>query len=398
MPLQDHHQIVSVDDHLVEHPKVWQDRLPAKYREQGPRIIEVDDKHLWSYDGAVFPTIGLNAVAGKPKEEWGMDPVRYEDMIPGCYEPNARVKDMDLDGVQAALCFPSFPGFGGGTFVRAQDKELALLCVKAWNDFYIDEWCATAPDRYVPMSILPVWDIEATVAEAKRTIAKGSRTVSFPDNPIPMGLPSLHSDHWDPLWAVLSESGVVVSQHFGSGSFVPGFSFSSMAPVAGQMAMPDAPFAVAITLFSSNLMWTTVDWLFSGKLQQFPDLQISLAEGGVGWIPYILERADFVWDRHRYYQNIDFDARPSDLFRKHFWGCFIDDEHGLKNRHEIGIDRLTLEIDFPHSDSNWPNSRKRAAEVLRDVPDDECSLIVEENARRMLNFPRVDVRDPAIVL
>ncbi|GAB86269.1 amidohydrolase family protein [Gordonia rubripertincta] len=398
MPLQDHHQIVSVDDHLVEHPKVWQDRLPAKYREQGPRIIEVDDKHLWSYDGAVFPTIGLNAVAGKPKEEWGMDPVRYEDMIPGCYEPNARVKDMDLDGVQAALCFPSFPGFGGGTFVRAQDKELALLCVKAWNDFYIDEWCATAPDRYVPMSILPVWDIEATVAEAKRTIAKGSRTVSFPDNPIPMGLPSLHSDHWDPLWAVLSESGVVVSQHFGSGSFVPGFSFSSMAPVAGQMAMPDAPFAVAITLFSSNLMWTTVDWLFSGKLQQFPDLQISLAEGGVGWIPYILERADFVWDRHRYYQNIDFDARPSDLFRKHFWGCFIDDEHGLKNRHAIGIDRLTLEIDFPHSDSNWPNSRKRAAEVLRDVPDDECSLIVEENARRMLNFPRVDVRDPAIVL
>ncbi|ASR03110.1 amidohydrolase family protein [Gordonia rubripertincta] len=398
MPLQDHHQIVSVDDHLVEHPKVWQDRLPAKYREQGPRIIEVDDKHLWSYDGAVFPTIGLNAVAGKPKEEWGMDPVRYEDMIPGCYEPNARVKDMDLDGVQAALCFPSFPGFGGGTFVRAQDKELALLCVKAWNDFYIDEWCATAPDRYVPMSILPVWDIEATVAEAKRTIAKGSRTVSFPDNPIPMGLPSLHSDHWDPLWAVLSESGVVVSQHFGSGSFVPGFSFSSMAPVAGQMAMPDAPFAVAITLFSSNLMWTTVDWLFSGKLQQFPDLQISLAEGGVGWIPYILERADFVWDRHRYYQNIDFDARPSDLFRKHFWGCFIDDEHGLKNRHAIGIDRLTLEIDFPHSDSNWPNSRKRAAEVLADVPDDECSLIVEENARRMLNFPRVDVRDPAIVL
>ncbi|MDH3047250.1 amidohydrolase family protein [Gordonia alkanivorans] len=397
MPLQDHHQIVSVDDHLVEHPKVWQDRLPTKYKEQGPRIIEVDNKHLWSYDGSVFPTIGLNAVAGKPKEEWGMDPVRYEDMIPGCYEPNARVKDMDLDGVQAALCFPSFPGFGGGTFVRAQDKDLALLCVQAWNDFYIDEWCATAPDRFVPISILPVWDIDATVAEAKRTIAKGSRTVSFPDNPIPMGLPSLHSDHWDPLWAVLSESGVSVSQHFGSGSFVPGFSFSSMAPVAGQMSTPDAPFAVAITLFSSNLMWTTVDWLFSGKLQQFPDLQISLAEGGIGWVPYILERADFVWERHRYYQNIDFDSRPSELFHKHFWGCFIDDEHGVKNRYEIGVDRLMLEIDFPHSDSNWPNSRKRAAEVLADVPDDECSLIVEENARRMLHFPRVEVRESANV-
>jgi predicted TIM-barrel fold metal-dependent hydrolase len=153
--------------------------------------------------------------------------------------------------------------------------------------------------------------------------------------------------------------------------------------------VPDAPFAVAISLFSCNLMWSTVDLLFSKKLQQFPGLQFSLAEGGIGWIPYILERADYTWERHRYYQDIDFDARPSDLFKEHFWGCFIDDEHGIKNRHAIGIDRIMLEIDFPHSDSNWPNSRKRAAEVLADVPDDECAKIVETNARTMLRFPRV---------
>ncbi|MDT5067864.1 MAG: hypothetical protein QOK02_4019 [Mycobacterium sp.] len=393
MPLQDHHQIVSVDDHLVEHPRVWQDRLPQKYLEQGPRIVEENGMHLWHYDGSVFPTIGLNAVAGKPPEEWGMDPVRYEDMIPGCYDPVARVADMDLDGVQSALCFPSFPGFGGGTFQRANDKELALLCVKAWNDFYIDEWCAVAPERYIPLAILPTWDIDACVAEAERVAAKGARTISFPDSPVPLGLPSFHSDHWDGLWRVCSDAKMPVSLHFGSGSFVPGFSFSTIKPVPGQMAVPDAPFAVATALFSTNLMWSTVDLLFSGKLQQFPDLQISLAEGGIGWVPYILERTDYVWERHRYYQKIDFDTRPSDLFRKHFWGCFIDDEHGLTNRHSIGIDRIMLEIDFPHSDSNWPNSRKRAAEVLADVPDDEVSLIVEENARRMLNFPRVTADD-----
>ncbi|GAA2553940.1 amidohydrolase family protein [Mycolicibacterium diernhoferi] len=387
MPLQDHHQIVSVDDHLIEHPRVWQDRLPAKFRENGPQIVELDGKHLWKYDGEIFPTIGLNAVAGKPPQEWGMDPVRYEDMIPGCYDPVARIADMDLDGVQAALCFPSFPGFGGSTFFRGKDRELALQCVKAWNDFYIDEWCATAPDRYIPMAILPVWDIEATVAEAERVAAKGARTVSFPDSPVPMGLPSFHSDHWDGLWRVCSETKMPLSLHFGSGSYVPGFSFSSMAASVAP-TIPDAPFAVAITLFSTNLMWTTVDLLFSGKLQKFPDLQVSLAEGGIGWVPYILERSDYVWERHRYYQPIDFDARPSDLFRQHFYGCFIDDEHGLANRHTVGVDRITLEIDFPHSDSNWPNSRKRATEVLAEVPDDECALIVEDNARRMLNFPR----------
>jgi predicted TIM-barrel fold metal-dependent hydrolase len=388
MPLREHHQIVSVDDHLIEHPRVFQDRLPERFRAAGPQIREVDGKHLWHYDGKVFPTIGLNAVAGKPREEWGMDPVRYEDMIPGCYDPAARVKDMDLDGVQSALCFPSFPGFAGSTLFGGKDRELAHLCVQAWNDFYLDEWCATAPDRFVPLGILPFWDIDLAVAEAERLAAKGARTISFPDSPVPGGLPSFHSDHWDPLWQVCSDAEMPLSLHFGAGGYVPGFSFAARPLDPGKLVAPDAPFAVAIALFSSNLMWTTVDLLFSGKLQQFPKLQFSLAEGGIGWVPYILERSDYTWDRHKYYQNIDFDTRPSDLFREHFWGCFIDDEHGLINRHQIGIDRIMIEIDFPHSDSHWPNSRKRAAEVLADVPDDEVEKIVETNARRMLRFPR----------
>ena len=388
MPLQDHHQIVSVDDHLIEHPRVWQDRVPGRLKDSAPKIVEINSTHQWAFDGEIFPTVGLNAVAGKDPKDFGMDPVRYEDMIPGCYDPAERVKDMDIDGVQAALCFPSFPGFAGGIFQRAKDKQLALECVKAWNDYYIDEWCATAAARFIPMALLPTWDIDLCVAEATRVIGKGARTITFPDAPTPLGLPSFHTAHWDPLFAVVQEAEVPLSLHFGSGTYVPGFSFSGMRTVPGQMTMPDAPFVVAITLFSSNLMWTSVDLMFSGVLQRFPTLQFSLAEGGIGWIPYILERADFAWQRHRWYQDIDFNARPSDLFRQHFWGCFIDDEHGVTNRHAVGVDRITIEIDYPHSDSNWPNSRKRAAEVLAEVPDDEVEMIVETNARRMLHFPR----------
>jgi predicted TIM-barrel fold metal-dependent hydrolase len=389
MPLQEHHQIVSVDDHLIEHPRVWQDRLPEKFKERGPRIIEKDDKHIWVYDGNVFPTVGLNAVAGKPPEEWGLDPVRYEDMIPGCYDPAARVKDMDLDGVQAAMLFPSFPGFGGGVFFRAEDRELAHLGVQAWNDYYAEEWCQAYPDRYIPMSIVPIWDIELATAEVYRTAAMGSRTISFPDSPVPLGLPSFHSEEWTPFFRACEETDMVLSLHFGSSGYVPGFSFSGMQAVPGQMRMPDAPFAVAITLFSSNLMWTTVDLLFSGALQRHPNLKFSLAEGGIGWIPYILERSDFVWERHRHYmKNIDFDSRPSELFKKHLWGCFIDDEFGVKNLDLIGHDKVMLEIDYPHSDSNWPNSRKRAGEVLADVPDDVVTKIAETNARELFRFPR----------
>jgi predicted TIM-barrel fold metal-dependent hydrolase len=149
---------------------------------------------------------------------------------------------------------------------------------------------------------------------------------------------------------------------------------------------PDAPFAVSISLYGCNSMYATADLLFSSVFHRFPRLKVSLAEGGIGWVPYILERIDYTWDRHKYYTGIDIDTRPSDLFRTHIWTCFIDDEAGLKNRHDIGIDRITWESDYPHSDSNWPNSRKRAAEVLADIPDDEAHRIVELNARDLLCF------------
>jgi predicted TIM-barrel fold metal-dependent hydrolase len=389
MPLQDDVQIISVDDHLVEHPRVWLDRLPSRLHDVAPQIKEVNGAQLWHYNDQVYPTLGLNAVAGRERDEWGTDPIRYDEMIPGCYDPAARLKDMDVDGVHAALCFPSFPGFGGSTFYRAEDKDLAALCLLAWNDFYIDEWCGTDPDRYIPMGMVPFWDIDLAVKEAERLAAKGARTISFPDTPVPFGLPSFHTDHWDPLWQLCSDADLPLSLHFGSGGFVPGFSFSGLEFKASALQSKTVPFAVAIAIFSTNSMWTTVDLLFSGKLQQFPKLKFSLAEGGIGWVPYLLERTDYTWERHRYYQDIDFDARPSELFRKHFWTCFIEDEHGINNRDAVGIDHIMLESDFPHSDSNWPNTRKLAAEMLSTVPDDEARKIAETTARELLRFPRV---------
>ena len=405
MPLQDHMQIISVDDHLIEHPRVFSDRLPAKYLAEGPRIVE-DEKgrHIWHFEDKIFPYIGLNAVAGKTPEQYGLEPLRFEDMIPGCYDPVERVKDMNVDGVQAACCFPSFPGFGGRVFLNATDKDLAVACLRAWNDFSIDEWSGSAPGRYVPLALLPIWDVDACVAELKRVAAKGARVVSFPDSPVPLGLPSFHSDHWGPLWDVFEDTGVVVSLHFGSGSFVPGFSASAKmlspnyrggefksvsARTDGNVKNDDdAPTCTSFVVYATNLMWTASDLVFSGQLQKHPRLKFMLAEGGIGWFPYIRERMDQVWARHRYYQPIDFDTRPSDLFKKHFWGCYIEDEFGIKNRHEIGIDRICVEIDYPHSDSNWPNSRKGIAASLADVPDDEAHRIVELNAREVLNFPR----------
>jgi predicted TIM-barrel fold metal-dependent hydrolase len=258
-------------------------------------------------------------------------------------------------------------------FLQAADTELAGLSVRAWNDFSVDEWSAAAPGRFIPLAILPVWDVAATVKEIYRVAAKGAKAVSFPENPAPLGLPSFHTSHWDPVLSALEDTGLPMCLHFGSSSLVPGF--------AGE-----APFAVAISLYATNLMWTTSDLLFSGLLQRHPKLKVVLAEGGIGWIPYIVERCDSTWYRHRWYQDIDRETPPSELFRTHFYGCFIDDVHGLASRHVIGVDRITFEVDYPHSDSNWPNTRKRAAEVFADVPDDEVEMILETNARKLFSL------------
>jgi predicted TIM-barrel fold metal-dependent hydrolase len=404
MPLQDDMSIISVDDHLIEHPRVFQDRLADRFKAEGPRIVENEHgHHVWMFEGAAFPQIGLNAVAGKDPKDYGMEPVRYDDMIPGCYDPKQRVIDMDLDGVEAAMCFPSFPGFGGGVFQRAADKELAGACVEAWNDFSIDEWAASAPGRLIPLALVHTWDPILAAREVERVAAKGARSISFPDAPTSLGLPSYFTDHWEPLWDACDATQMPVSLHFGSGGFTPGFAFSAAAAApkpagmaevvsdsqqAGIVVSADTPFAVATALFATNSMWTLVDLLFSGVLQRHPNLKFILSEGGIGWIPYILERTDYTWERHRWYQDLDRQTRPSDLWKDHFYGCFIEDVHGVRNRDQIGVDNLLIEIDYPHSDSQWPNSRKVIAENFHDVPDDEVRRMVELNARQLLRVPR----------
>jgi predicted TIM-barrel fold metal-dependent hydrolase len=396
--------LVSVDDHLIEPPSLWRDRLPARFQEQGPRIVEMDmsqaagDEELsasllkasrlgkesiekkqpaevWLYEGRVYPNVGLNAVAGKKPQDYGMEPIRFSDMIPGCFDVHARVVDMDVDGVQSALCFPSFPRFSGTVFLEGEDKELALLSVKAWNDFHLDEWAAAYPDRFIPMIILPLWDPEAAAAEIRRCAAKGAKAITFPENTVGLGLPSFYTDHWDPVFRAAEETGMPLCMHFGS---------SGRAPITS----PDAPMAVMISLFGTNSMDAVADLLFSPVFYKFPELKVALSEGGIGWVPYLLERIDSTWERHRWYQNINRDVRPSDLWRKNMYGCFIDDLEGVVRREKVGLDNIMWECDYPHSDSHWPSSREYLGKLMQDVPDEDVHKMVELNARRVFNFPR----------
>ena len=369
---------------------------PSRARRAAPRLVSDDEGEAWIYDGRRFATFGLSATAGKDREEFSAEPITYEEMRPGCYDPIARVADMDRAGVLASLCFPSFPRFCGQTFFEADDRELAAVCVSAYNDWMIDEWCGSAPGRYIPQVIIPLWDPASAAAEVGRCAAKGARALTFSENPVRLGLPSIHhpSRYWDTVFKAAAEANVVVCMHIGSSSSIP--TMSDEAPALVTYAWS----------FAAMASGTLCDWLFSSVFQRIPDLKIALSEGGIGWIPYFLERAEQVVDKQRFLaargdtiadirtgaltrraSEIDFDNFDiRTVFREHIFGCFIEDHAGLGSIDCIGVDNVMIEVDYPHSDSTWPNCIENARKQLASLSDDDAYKILRGNAERLFHF------------
>jgi predicted TIM-barrel fold metal-dependent hydrolase len=369
--------MISVDDHVVEPPGMFEGHIPDKYREQAPKVIRRQDgADVWTFNDSIIPNIGLNAVAGRPKEEYGIEPTAFDEMRPGCYDIAERIKDMNAGGILASMNFPSFPGFSGRVFAAAKDKELALAVLRAYNDWHIEEWAATYPGRIIPMALPVLWDAELCAAEVRRVAKKGCHSLTFTENPATLGYPSFHNEHWDPLWQAVCDENVVVSIHLGS---------------SGQLSVtaPDAPVDVMITLQPMNICQAAADLLWSRVIKKFPDIRFALSEGGTGWIPYFLDRVDRTYDMHHLWTGQDFGGKlPSEVFREHFLTCFISDPVGIRMRDLIGIDNIAWECDYPHSDSSWPHAPEELAEVAVDqgASAAEIDKITHENAMRWYSF------------
>ena len=368
---------ISVDDHVVEPPDVFDGRMPAKFADRAPRVEHTgagDD--VWVFDHQTIPNIGLNAVAGRPRSEYGVNPTAFDEMRPGCFDVHERVKDMSAGGVLACMCFPSFPSFSGRLFLACPDKELALAVVRAYNDWHIDAWCGAHPGRFIPMALPVLWDPELSAAEVRRVAKKGCHSLTFTENPAALGLPSFHDPHWDPLWRALVDEGTILNVHLGS---------------SGKLAVtaPDAPIDVMITLQPINICQAAADLVWSRVFKEFGGLRVALSEGGTGWIPYFLDRLDRTFDMHHAWTGQDFGGRtPSEVFREHILTCFIADPVGLKLRSDIGVDNMCWEQDYPHSDSSWPHAPEELAMVAGriGVPDAELAKITHENAMRWYRF------------
>jgi predicted TIM-barrel fold metal-dependent hydrolase len=326
---------------------------------------------------------------GKSKEEFSPEPLPYREMRPGCYDARARIDDMNQAGVLASLCFPTITRFCGQLFYEGSDRELGLACLRAYNDWMIEEWCGAAPGRYIPLTLIPIWDPGLAVTEMERCAAKGSTTFAFSENPEPLGLPTIHDKdgYWEPVMAAANDLEMVASMHVGSSSTLPSI-------------CRDAPFMANLTWGATRTSGTMLSFLFSGLFQRYPKLKIALSEGEAGWMPYFLERAEQVLDKQRYWVRrgvtygehasagaIDLDTldlRAS--FRDHVYLCIIEDHHATHSLAEIPEDNLMCETDYPHSDSTWPSSIKVARGTVGHLPAETQYKILRGNAERLYRF------------
>jgi predicted TIM-barrel fold metal-dependent hydrolase len=373
--------LISVDDHVVEPPDMFEGRVPSRFAAVAPRLVRKDDgTDVWMYDGKEIPNIGLNAVAGRPLEEYGMEPTSFDEIRDGCFDVHERVRDMNVNGVLASMCFSSFPNLCGQLFARSSDLEAGLAILQAYNDWHVDAWCGSYPGRFIPLGLVPIWDPHLMADEVHRLAAKGCHAVSFSENPARLRLPSFHSDHWDPFWSACVDEGTIVCLHIGSSSTL-------------VITAEDAPIDVLISLQPMNIVQAAADLLWSPVLRKFRDLRVALSEGGIGWIPYFFDRVDWIYTRHHRWTGQDFgDQLPSQFFRERFVTCFIDDPSGIPNRHRVGIDTITWECDYPHSDTTWPTSPEYLMKSFDGVPDDEIDKMTHRNAARHFRFDPFSAR------
>ena len=360
--------IISVDDHVTEPPDLWTSRLPARLKARGPQVrrgpvktasdplrgktqFDVPGGRIgdyWIYEGKPVGSVltPITHAVGIEGDRIVNHPMTYDEINAGAWKQDARLKDMTSNHVEASLCFcNAVSGYCGQLYLRQPDKELALACLEAYNDWMIDDWCAgEGRGRLIPLILIPLWDVGLAVAEVRRCAAKSAISVSFCENPHELGLASIYSGYWDPFFEACAETGTCISMHIGSSGKIP-------------TTAPDAPYMMTSILMFVDSMTSTLDYILAGVFERFPTLKIAFSEGQIGWLPYAVRRADKVWlakDKETTgYKRTP--KPPSSYVAGHVYGCIFDDDTALLCRDLIGMGQIMMEVDYPHSACAFPN-------------------------------------------
>ena len=377
-PRQQRYTLISVDDHLVEPPHMFEGRLPAALQDRAPKIVVNEHGHeVWEFEGQRHFQVGQNAVAGRNPETVKVEPFRFDQMRPGCYDIHERIRDMDINGVWASVNFPSMvTGFCGRVYSQIDDRELGHAVTRAWNDWLFEEWYSPYPERIVPLGITNLAEPEKGADEIRRNAERGFVSVSLPERPQRIGFPSLFSGHWDPIIEACVETDTVISVHVASSG---GYDAPSDAP----------PLQLGATMFGQLSMAAAAEWLWSAYPVRYPSLKIAMSEGGIGWVAMLMDRLDNIIDRSGY--GMGWDDRPADVLKRNFWFCTLDDPSTLDTRYRIGVENIMLETDYPHGDGTWPDTQDMIERLWGHLPVEELRMMCYQNAADLYRHPLPEV-------
>jgi predicted TIM-barrel fold metal-dependent hydrolase len=362
---------IDTDTHVLEPADLWTARLPSKWREQAPQIMHAGDREIWVMAGKGIGAPGAYAMAG-----WDGVlpdfPNGYADVVASAGDPHARLAYMDAEGIYAAVLYPNVGGFSSDRFISAGDPELALACVRAYNDFLI-EWASADPARLLPVLATPFWDVAATVKEIERGAALGHRAIVFCGQPQLLGQPTLGHRHWDPVWAAARDTGLSVSFHVGAGDL------AEILRDDSEMGMFTNFSAKSALYFMQNASCIS-ELTFGGVCHRFPEVKFVSVESGAGWINFVLEGLDWQWQNggtHR--EHPEYALLPSEYFRRQIYGCFWFERAGIQSAIERFPDNLMWETDYPH-----PTCMAPGPQTIATRPDEyaETALATISDAQR----------------
>jgi uncharacterized protein len=367
-PTARNYRLISADGHLNEPADVWTKRVAGKYRDMVPRVERLAEGDAWILPGSdqAIP-FSWGAAAGRKPEDMGPW-CRFEDINPGSYDPAARVREMDEDGVDAELIFGSnYPS----TYVTlCEDADLHHEMVRAYNDF-MSEFCGHAPDRLGGTALLPNRGVDGVLQEIER-VSSMPGFVAFLMKRYPSGDTVIKPED-DAVWEAIEASGKPLTLHIGLVTQMVGQKRAESLPGTGHFH--DAPTRM-------------LQFIFGGVLDRFPKLRIPLIEVDCGWLPYFEDQADDNYLRHRKasLRDRNLPRLPSEYMHEFFPAAFITDPFAVQQRHRIGVHRMLWSSDYPHITSDWPNSWKTINASFSEVPDDERHAILAGNAQALFKF------------
>jgi len=357
-------RIISADSHVTIRDAEVLERLPSKhhdaYRAGKLAVLRkfVGDEAEKMIDS---DQLGLDDDEDQPKWEAADRP--------GAFDPRARLADMDIDQVDAEILYTD--SWAGAAFYEMPDGGW-LAGFQAFNSAAID-FAAVNPDRLLPVYIIPIADIDEAVKEVQRVANEGARAAHLPLYPTDLGFPGYWDKVYDPLWAVLSETGIPVSQHVASNSYLATIRALDPTPMRGVMhALPNLYMAESIGF-----------WIVAGILERFPELKVVMVEAGLGWLPYWLARLDRMYTKHGWDHFDVLKEKPSFYWHRQMCATFEEDELGMELRHLIGVDNMMWATDYPHPDSTWPHSQDVIRTHFDDIPIDEARQMIGGNAARL---------------